>query len=850
MPEPGDPPDIAPAGGGSPISKTCRSPAARYADLVVRRAPWLLALLVGISAFLLWNAAQARFDFSFESFFETNDPEFEAYQQFVARFGSDSDFLYIAYERPDLFTKEGLLQNERICRGVEQMTGVTQVRGLSRFPTRLTIFSLLLSGAPSAGGAPALAASQPEAFRREVLSSRLAVPALVSEDGTATAILVEIDPVFLRSAARRDLLRDLRALVDAETASSGVRFYLAGLPTIEAEYVRLIRQDQWTFIPISAVLFVVLLFFYFGTIRGILLPTTTVALAVGWAIGALTLSGEPIGLLTSLIPTLLIVMGIGDSIFILSRHAEETTVSGESARSERASPPFGEAGRSAAVAGPPFDSSHPTVGGPRSGRTGGYSALHRTVSAMAAACLLTSVTTAIGFSTLIATDLHVVRRFGFYAALGVMLAYVVTMLWVPSLLRLLPPPGRSRPLFGSTFGRLSDALMCRVAGLVSRRPWTILIVSLLTGGAALGFASRVTLSQSWFQDLKSENPTTQAHRFIEDRLGGVFSMELEFCASKPGGLLDPETLRALAEVVDMANEDPRVRQAVSFVDFIREANRVMSGGSAEDYRVPEKPQAVATMARYAERVATTGLFRRFVDDTFTRGRLSLRVREVRSPEMKSLSTKIEQALHDRGFLDREPGAKLEVGDTSHPAEFTFTGKSVVAGRAMARVIDNMESSLGLALFLIFVSMSVLFRSARIGALSMIPNLLPIVWTFGLMGAFDIPLNFSTMTVFSIALGVAVDNTIHYLSRFREEVARDGDARAATERTLRGAGPAMLFGALLLTSGFCILMTSQFVFTARFGVLGAFTMVTAIFMDLFLTPAIGMIYRPRGWGRTE
>ncbi|MBI3099792.1 MAG: MMPL family transporter [Planctomycetes bacterium] len=803
------PPD--PIGGRSGRAR-CRSPAERFADLVERRAPWLLILLAGITAFLLWHAAQARFDFSFETFFETSDPEFAAYQEFVRRFGSDADFLYVAYERPDLFTREGLIQNERLCRGIERLPGVIEVRGLSRFPTRLSVFSLLLQPSTPAGaqtgGAPAVAAAQPGVFRREVLASRLAVPSIVSEDGTATAILIELDPAFLRTDGRHDLLRELRALTDSEAATSDARFHLAGLPTIEAEYVRLIRRDQWTFIPISAGLFVLFLFLYFGTLRGILLPTTTVALAVGWTVGALSLGGEPIGLLTSLIPTLLIVMGIGDSIFILSRHVEESTF--------------------------------PVPGSP--------TPLWRTVSSMSAACLLTSVTTAIGFSTLIATDLHVVRRFGFFAALGVMLAYAVSMLWVPPLLGLLPPPGKMRRLFGAEVGWLTDRMMCRLASLVSNRPWLIFFGALSLGGAALFLASRVTLSQSWFQDLKSGNPTTQAHRFLEDRLGGAFSMEIEFCASREGGLRDPATLRSLAEVVDLANADPRVRQAVSFVDFIREGNRLFRGGGPEHYRVPGTAPAVEMISRFAGQAATPALFRRFVDETWTRGRLSLRVREVRSPEMTALSAKIEEALRDRGFLDREPGAALQVGDTTRPAEFTFTGKSVVAGRAMARVIDNMKSSLGLALVLIFASMSILFRSLRIGALSMIPNLLPIVWTFGLMGACDIPLNFSTMTVFSIALGVAVDSTIHYLSRFREEVARDGDARAATDRTLRGTGPAMLFSTLLLTSGFCILMTSQFVFTARFGVLGAFTMVAALAMDLLLTPAIGMIYRPKGWGR--
>lgn len=609
--------------------------------------------------------------------------------------------------------------------------------------------------------------------RPEVASNPLFRGTLFSADRKVTCLWVALKEDVRSPEARRAAL----AALAVPFRERGLDVRLAGYAVVDAEYIELTKRDLRTFMPIAAGVFLLLLALRFRNVAGTLLPLLVVAVGIVWTLGLMELAGFSLSLLSSLLPNMILILAIADVIHVLERYQEDLA----EAPDRRA-------------------------------------ALGRTFRLMAAACFLTSFTTAVGFASLLTTDVPTIREFGGLTAAGIMIAYAVTLLLLGSALDLLPPfPARGAR------GRITDRLLGGIASVNERRP--LLVAAAVAAAVALAAAGMLRLRResSWTHDLRPANPVRRAHAFFDERLSGVFSIDLvlDGPARDLGWLRKVESFQAeLARW--RPSEQLYVRQAVGFVDVVKELHRARRGmkGPRELPSTPAELQAALALLRENE-------FGRMVDPAFSSCRVTLRVAGLTSRGIDLLERDL------RALRARTP--ELAV---------TVTGKTWLAKRAMDRVVTNMLWSLGLASAVIFGSMALLFRSLRVGVLSILPNALPMLFTAGFMGWLGIDLSFSTVTIFSISLGIAVNTTIHYLARLRVEIALDGDPRAAMRRSIRGAGGPMVFSTTLLVLGFGAILTSNFVFTFHFGLLGGFALVTALLCDLFVTPALFMIFPPR------
>lgn len=698
-----------------------------------------------------------------------------AFREFTGRFGNDDASVFAVFEVTDVLEPRTLERVDRLARELAAVPGVRKTYSPAEIAQALVTLRI-----------PA------EKVRKAVLESPLFRAVSISPDGRVSVVQIELSPDVASDRARAAVMAGIRPLLDVAARDLGTTFHLAGIPIVEQEYVRLTKRDLMTFMPISIGVFVLLLSVYFRNFIGTTLPLAVVAAAIVWTLGGLTLADRPLGVLTCIVPNLILIIGLSDSIHMLSRYQEELGIAADK-------------------------------------RT----ALARMLGMMIVPCFLTSFTTAAGFASLVVTPVPVVIEFGVVTAIGVMLAYAATLSIVPGAMDVAPP---LRPRIGRALDGAADRVLGVIATINDRGRWVLLAAWAVVIGVCIWGTTMIQRNADWLQDIRAQTEVTRAHTFVEEKLTSVFSVDLELSAKD---VRDPAVLaeidafeHTLRGYVSASRPSTRVTAVVGAADLAREAVYLRATANPLSFLLGAERRLPGTRAEVDSAIELAGrseasreVLGRLISDDFTHARISVRLANLDARELERFGAWIAGLKAERFAV-------------------TITGKSWLAKNALDGVVDNMLSSLFLAAAIIFGSMGLLFRSLRVGLVSVIPNVIPLLVTSALMGFLGIELNFTTVTVFSVSLGLAVDNTIHYLARHRMEAALDRDAVAAMRRAIRGAGRPMIFSTMLLILGFAAILTSNFRFTFHFGLLGSATILSALLADLFLTPVLMILVRPR------
>ncbi len=602
---------------------------------------------------------------------------------------------------------------------------------------------------------------------------------LVSRDGQLTlvaAIFDDRDPSF---AALEAVVDQVDAWLDAHPPPTGIRVYRGGLPHLRTTLVRYMRADQARLIPGTLLVCLIALGMAFRWLPGLLLPLVAVTLTALWVLGGMALFGEPLNVINNSLPALLIIIGISDSIHLVGRYREEIAASGDRRLAVRA-----------------------------------------TVCSMGGACLFTSLTTAAGLFSLIVSRTQMLRGFGVVAAIGVMLAYLVTVLFLPAaLLRCRTP--RVEAVDPSRFA-LRPQLTWLTRGVIGRPRRVLLVSALLAlGGVVLG--QQVQVDSRLLDQFDSSDPTFQTTRLLESQFEGVRPLDLILSRPSPGRVDEPALLRALAGVQRWAAEQPCVLATRSPVDLYRQAWSMLT----------DQPASVAQVTRSADQVSAFGRLlgareRAPLDSHLAADGRVMRI-GVRLADCGSRATlELAAKLRARVVGATGPWADLRID---------FAGDAYTSSHGLDAVVGDLLGSLGLAVVVIFVMLSLLFRSLKLGLVSIPPNLLPLILLFAWMGLRGIPLNAATAILFAISIGLAVDGSIHLLSRFIEERRLGQGLDDALLRSARGTGRAIVISCLTLIAGFSVLLLSRFVPVQRFAELIAVSVAGCLVSTLVVQPAL-------------
>lgn len=771
--------------------------------------PWIALLLVlaGMGV-LIVQVPKLTFDPSTEGFFHPDDPAVLDYEAFRERYGRD-EVLLVAIASDDIFSLPFLERLREFHEAVESdvpylddVASLINARNTRGEGNQLIVEDLLeeLPDSPEAMAA----------LRERVMANPIYRDQLISSDGKLTTVQIrtqayadtgeaddggfgEIDIDTASPDTKREFLTDAQnsAVVTAtETLTKrfdgpGFRTHLAGSPAVTEFLKRHMQGDMSLFMRLALGIIAVLLLLLFRRATGVIFPLLSVLLGVGATIGLMAWTDTAFKLPTTILPSFLLAVGIGAGVHLLAifyRHYDE-----------------GESKEAALV----FAIEHSGL-----------------------PIIMTSLTTAAGLLSFFTAAIAPIADLGIFAALGVLISLVLTLVLLPALL-MVTPLRRRRHLDEGKPTPWSDRLLLGVADTATGHPWIVTGIAAVLLVAAVAGLTQLRFSHNTLAWLPESSALRQDSDLIDSKLNGSITVDLIADTGVENGLYEPAVMQGLEalglaalEIQNTRGETP-IGKTLSLADLLKEINRALNEDRPEAYAIPDSRELIAQELLLFENSGSDDL-EDLVDSLFSQTRITAK---LPWDDAAALVGVVDQlGLQARELLPQ-------------PMQITVTGVTTLLVHSISAVIDSMQVSYLIAAGVITVLMVLLLGSVRMGLLSMIPNLLPIVLTLGLMGWADIPLDAFTLLIGSIALGLAVDDTIHFFHNFGRYHAAHGNPREAARRTLLTTGRAMLFTTLVLVAGFWVFMFASMNNLFYFGLLTGMTLIVALLADAFLAPAL-------------
>lgn len=747
-----------------------------------RIIPWILLVLLAATVFLSFQIRNLRFDYDFEKFYPANDPNTEFYFEMRDKFASDNDFLMIG------IPSEGKTFDPIFLKKIDKYTKLVEKDSLVQFALSITnqdeIF--LLQGGSTARK-PYIDFQDFDRKRDSlrVFKNKELMNTVVAADASALGIYVRHKD-FL-SKKNSDLLI---GSIKNNAKKSGIGNVILGGRTVgQRYYIEVMTSEMLLFLGLSAVLVVLFLAIAFRSVWGILIPQVVILLSMAWLIGGMGLFNEPINIILVTLPSVMFVVSMSDTIHLVSRYLDALRVSNDR-----------------------------------------YEAIMVAVREVGLATFLTSLTTAVGFFSLLFVNVSPVKSFGIIMGIGVLIAFFITFLTLPILFYYFPGPKYVTKAKSNHFWK---RLLERWFTYVFRNPKKILITGLIFVVLGTIGAFYIVPNNYLMDDIHPKEQIKKDFVYIDEHFGGVRPMAviLELKDSTKS-VWDLELLGQIEEVQDYLEEEMRVHIRGSLVTAIKLMNRGANLGDSNYYCLPISNKKLRSYKRNLRLAQQGKVLRTMLDSTERYVMISGTLPDVGNQKFKKMNAAFDKFM--------------KTTELSKTMEYKVTGSAMLIDKNMSYLASSMVQGLLLSVFIVALIIGFIYKSVRILIISLVPNLLPLVVIAGIMGYFGIELKTSTAIIFTIAFGIAVDDTIHYLGKFKYELMKGKSVMYALKRSYMTTGKAMILTTLILCSGFMLLVMSSFMGTFYMGILLCITLFIALIADLTILPALLLLfYKKRG-----
>ena len=746
-----------------------------------------MSAVIVIGALLLAPRVDpTRIDNDITAWFSKDDPVYRDYERFRDEFGGSRTLIVaIRAESADrLFSHDTLEFIEQVTGDIERVDTVQRVDSLST----ATVVEAMAGEEEGLDVRRLIETSSelsPERVRRRALRDDLLRGDLVNESGDTTAIVVSFDEERI-DKVRGGVIQQIHALIDPRLPT-GVRAYYNGSLEISETYNRVTLANQRVFTPPIFVFTMIAIYLSFRSLKKTLLALFAILMSILWTLGLYSLMGFSYNVLTSMLIPLVAVLAVADDVHIMQH----------------------------------WDTARRTMGNEE--------AFKRTVAHLATPLFGASATTALGMLSLATSDVVAVRTFGIGSAVGIMVDFVISIVLMPTLLSFVKPDTEVAPN-----EKYLVAPLLRVARFVCAKPKTVLTASIVVGVvAALGIV-RLKVDTNHINFFEESHPLSESARVIDTELSGVYSFQL-MLEGPPDSLNTPEALQRLDRLQARLREMPHVRKVTSLADYVKRINKELNGGR-EDANVIPADAATIAQELFVFTLGGEGRheLERVVASDFSRAMVNVK---TASMDSSVVLRHVEEA--DRLAKDMFAGTGISV---------MTTGSGRLFGTLDHYLVQSQLSSFGTAFFTVFAVIFIVFRSFRFGLLTIVPNVLPVLAVLGVMGYLDISMNIATVMVASVALGVVDDDTIHFINRYRREIAAGASTDEGIEEATIHEGRASLTTAVVNSAGYGVLFLSEYKPTAWFGGLLALTMAVAVLAEIFILPALIKLM-PRTYGST-
>ena len=752
----------------------------RIVDAILTARVLVLAIVLGITAVAGVFAGRVEFDSDIEIWFLEGDENLATYRDFLKRFDAD-ELTVLGVFADDVFAPE-------VLQAVKKITDATMKEVPHAWRVRsLTNTDIVRRRGPGHVAVEPLVEDLPEdaegyaELRKEALANPLLVGNLVSADGKATGLVVELDARDNNFTAKVAFIEGIRRLAVLHLPGSA-EFHIAGSPPLDEAFYKYTERDFTILGPAAGLVVVFATLLLFRRWSAAVVPLSVVALANIWLFGLMGFLGLKINLVSSGLVALVLAVGVADSVHVLSDYYQALMKGME---------------RDEAVA-------------------------HATASLLVP-CLFTSATTAAGFLALLTSDLAPISEFGWLAAVGVAIAFILSMTFIPCVLRYAKAPD---PKFieRQRTGRVSRLLVW-LGRPTPRRARITLAASvglLLLAGYGLTKLDTEANPMNYFLP---GDPVRESMTRVDQELGGASSFE--FLVTTPdGGLKDPQTLVRLEAFANRVETLPGVARVLSVLDTLKETRKALTDGEQAGIPTPaDHPHLAAQLYLFLEGADD---FRTMVQGDYSVARLTARVR-------LSEANKLQREVH------RVDAWIEELNDPT--LTIVPTGFVKLMSDMEGYLFRSQISSLGLAIVIITGMMFLLLRSVRLGLFSMIPNLVPIALGLAFMALLGYALDPGTVMIGSIALGLVVDDTVHYLVRLKRNLG-GGSLEDAIDRSMAQTGRPIIVTSLILAGGFATMGLGSFTPNVAFGLVTAGVILFAVVADLVMLPAALLVVRPK------
>jgi uncharacterized protein len=750
--------------------------------LILRNRLANLIIIGLIILFMGWQGSKVQMSYDMARMLPETDSTNIIYEQFRERFGQDGSVMFVGMKDEKLFELDHFTAWYQLTNSVRQIEGVQEVVSVARLFQLVRNDSLRKFDFASVVEIMPRSQAELDSLREKIFSLPFYEGLLFNSQNNVSMMMITLDHDVLNTKNRVALIYEIRETLDEFSIAHDVQLYYSGLPYIRTMTSKMIQDELVQFTLLALVIAAIFLYLFFRSAKTVVFILIIVVSTVIFMFGTIALLGFKITILTGILPPLLIVIGVENSIFLLNKYYNEFLIHGNKIK-----------------------------------------ALSRMIRRIGAANLLTNATTAAGFAAFTVTGNELLVDFGLVASINILVSFLISLFLIPIVFSFLPDP-KARHLQHLEKGTVNNLLQ-KIVWVVFNNRNAVYITTIVVLMLGVGGLIRLKTTGNLVDDISKKDRLYKDLMFFEEHFKGVMPFEITIDTKRRRGVLRAVSMSKIDQLQDTLILYPQFSKPLSVVELVKFSRQAFFRGDPRFYALPNS-QERNFILQYMPNMQSDErtLINSFVDTSLQITRISVQMANIGTNQIdsiqKSLQPKIDQIFPPDDY------------------EVTLTGTSVVFLKGTNYLVRNLITSLLLALLVITLLMALTFSSFKMIIISLIPNLIPQILTAAMMGYAGISIKPSTILIFSIALGISVDNTIHYLSRYRQQlIINNFDIKKSVHGALLETGFSMIYSAIVLFFGFAIFILSSFGGTEAMGYLISFTLIVAMLSNLFVLPSL-------------
>lgn len=719
--------------------------------------------------------------YKFAPILPKNNEIYQEYTKIKKLFGEDIN-VYVLGVQDSTFTKKDKLQDWiNLGKDIKEIKGVTETLSLPQAfnlkkNTKKKTFELERIFPDTLESQ-----SQVDSLWKKATELQFYKNLLYNPESNTYLMTILFEKGVMVSKDRERIVAEIQTLSDKFSAKHDKKVYHSGIPYIRTLIAQCIREEMGLFISLAAFITAFIMFMFFRSFKVVLISSIIVAIGVVWTFASIVLLDFEISVLTGMIPPILIVIGVPNTIYLLNKFHQEFVSHRNKIKS-----------------------------------------LQRIIQKVGSATFLTNLTTACGFATFIITDSQVLREFGIIATLNIFVVFFLSLIIIPSIFSFFPDPKErhTKHLRNRKMQRMVDLL---VKFTLSHRTEIYILTVILLVSSVIGI-SKVKHTGYVVEDFPEDDPIRTNLVFFEKHFKGVMPIEVYIDTKKNKGVYRTSVIKKIEKLQNKIAQYPECSRSISICDALKFTKQAFYNGNEKKYSLPDSYEKNFILSYVNKSLGNSSMYKSYLDSLKQKTRICVNVADIGTKGMEKLYKNINKDIKD------------VFGETK--MDIRVSGSNVVIFMGNKYLLKNLFVSIALAILLIAIFMAVMFSSWRMILASLVPNLIPLLFTAALMGFFNIPIKPSTILVFSVAFGISVDDTIHFLTKYRQELIHfKGDIKTSVLRALQETGYSMIYTSIVLFCGFSIFMLSNFGGSSALGMLVAITLFVAMFSNLMLLPSV-------------